>query len=63
MNKVINNESDLELTPDEHSDFFVGSIDFDKTKNQAFAKVTLGQKSKIIKKKTDPGSQITIIPR
>ena len=54
VNEMINNESDLELTLGEHSDFFfIDSIDFDKNKNQAFAKISLGPKSKVIKMKID----------
>ena len=50
---MINNESlDLELTTDEHSDFFIDLIDFDKNKHQAFAKIILGPKSKVIKMKS-----------
>ena len=62
--EVINsasNGSDLDLSPGEN--LFIDSIDFDKSKNQAFAKIHLGPKSKTISMKIDSGSQVNILPR
>ena len=60
----VNNESDLETEqPGEHYHFFVDSIDYDKKQSQAFAKIALGPKSKIISMKLDSGSQVNIIPK
>ena len=64
VHEVINsalNGSDLDLSPGEN--LFIDSIDFDKSKNQAFAKIHLGPKSKTISMKIDSGSQVNILPR
>ena len=57
------NESDLDTVSGENYDFFIDSIDYDKNKSQAFAKVTLGPKEKLISMKIDSGSQVNVIPK
>lgn len=60
----VNTESDLETEqPGKHYDFFVDSIDYDKKQSQAYAKIALGPKSKIISMKLDSGSQVNIVPK
>ena len=64
VHEVINsapNGSDLYLSPCEN--LFIDSIDFDKSKIQAFAKTQLGSKSKTVSMKIDSGSQVNILPR
>ena len=64
VHEVINsasNGSDLDLSPGEN--LFIDSIDFDKSKNQAFAKIYLGPKSKTVNMKIDSGSQVNILPK
>ena len=55
------NGSDLDLSPGEN--LFIDSIDFDKSKNQAFAKFHLGPKSKTVSIKIDSCSQVNILTR
>ena len=64
VHEVINRASygsDLDLSPGEN--LFIDSIEFDQSKNQAFAKIHLGPKSKIVSMKIDSGSQVNILPR
>ena len=58
------NESDLDTVHvTGENDLFIDSIDFDKNKSQAFAKVALGPKEHIISMKIDSGSQVNVIPK
>ena len=64
VHEVINSASygsDLDLSPGEN--LFIKSIDFDKSKNQVFAKIHFGPKSKTESMKIDSGSQVNILPR
>ena len=64
VHEVINSASygsDLDLSPGEN--LFINSIYFDQSKNQAFAKIQLGPKSKTVSMKKFSGSQVNILHR
>ena len=61
INEVGLNDNFSDLDLDEQ--YFVDTIDFDKSKNQAFATINVGPKSTSLKFKIDSGAQVNIIPR
>ena len=55
------NGLDLDLSPSVN--LLIDSIDFNQSKNQAFAKIHLGPKSETVSMEIDSGPQVNSIPR